>query len=815
MLENLKEEIVKTWQAPINTSKDCNLLSAAISERTGRSISPATLRRFFDLMPSKSSTSKFNLDTLAIFCGYVDYYGFCQQRKEHQANEKPIAANRYLEKLQQLTQYTLHSIEKRCLTDFNFTIPRHELNRKLDAFIDSNDNFFPLIAPGGYGKTIGLAHWVKSLNEQACICLFCQASIFHQLVFKKQAMPSSFNFDPLSDDNIFDFAAKQFEASGKKLIIVIDALDEISRDGKKLQELATSIFNMADLFVHSPYIKIIVSVRESTWENLLLSKEIKPLLNGLSHVFSQVGTNGFTNAPLLTPVEIGGIISRHQVKSAEPIVYECISFELREKLKIPILLHYYLSLHNNKLETTKITPNRLNRAFLDALVFKAAFAEQKEDIIWHLLELMNLKEDFSTIDKNEVKKRYPINLKREMAWHTAYQDLIDYGLLKEERIANKYGIYTTQLSFKHQNFYFHFITNFFIKQHNQITFLLFQKLAISSNSLEWRSNIIANLYSLAYENEELDALINFCDLPKDILSSIQVRFAVGTSFRKTNIITNELISRYAQSTIGRTYFFEQFVDTNYLYPNYTKRIEIYLKYSTSQESRLFAHTILFLSGILKWNIETCKAQFKYIKAIEPDSSIHPWPIGRKVAAHVLHTRLIKKEYDSDLSQFISKYQTIAYKHEGYLKFGLAAFELPICVALILVNEYSALKFMLERAIDTYHIENPTDAFYSILSDNQNPLLPLFLEFSKFKLNEKHSDSLICNIEENIISFCSAYDDFQYQILLNWMLFDLYTAENNTTKAYYYQNAAMEISKHAKYDLFTKVFFTQPAPDTIY
>ena len=155
----LRQHILEKFGRPVNSPRDCKMLADEVYKVTKRSISEATLRRFFGLLPSKSSISMYNLDTLAIYCGASDYKSL--EKKQPETGTSPMPGNDDLSaKIKQITQFTLKSIAVKSLGGFQFTIPRAELNAQLNHFLESDKVIFPIIAPGGYGKSTAMAHWI-------------------------------------------------------------------------------------------------------------------------------------------------------------------------------------------------------------------------------------------------------------------------------------------------------------------------------------------------------------------------------------------------------------------------------------------------------------------------------------------------------------------------------------------------------------------------------------------------------------------------------------------------------------------------------
>ncbi len=809
----LKQKIIDRFERPVNSPKDCKLLSEIIFNQTKRTISSTTLRRFFGLLVGKSTISTYNLDTLAIYCGYSDYQNLCIRSGVSQVDEKP-GYNTISEEINQITQYTLKSIIRRSLTKFDLTIPRMDINSRLNAFLDSDYSAFTLIAPGGYGKSIALAHWVKSLNPKINQCLFCPATIFYQLLTAKTSLNQILNLNMRAADNLFSTFVEKYTGNGKKLIIVIDGLDELSADSTKIYKFFENLFEILNRYEKHSFLKFVLSIREANWSSLMATDIRDFPIHDYFLPEKGIIDAGYSNMPVLSNDEIRLVLENFNKSTAQPIIYNVISWDLREMIRIPINLYFLISIIRKKPQFSNITQNILNQEYLKEVIFLSKYAEEKEDLIWKIVELIeNQRGDFY-IRKNELKSYYPIHLKREAHYYFAYNDLITSGILLERRDENKYGLFTTRVSFKHLNFYYYLSVLNLIRKNKGIDFKLFLSVSRSDKEDVWINYVIAILFEIAYENSDFDAIERFCELPEKILGSLQVRLSVGTSFRNHVSIRDSVVEKFASSAVGQMYFFEQFVDTNYLYNNFAFRINKYLKYKKTKEAKLFGNAILFNSGFLKMDIDVCEKYFKIIKSIQPDVSIHPWPIGRKVTSHILHSFFIRKENIPNLSGFIGKYRTIAYQYDNYLNFGLTEFELSIMVALVLIREYEVLNDMLEITLKAYNFENQKSDLFAFLSNNQNSLPLLFLEYAKFKLGKPVKDNFPVVVEKRINNFTTLFEDFQYQIILNWFLCDYYLISGVIEKVDKHYQSALEISQFAQYDFYTAfLMMNNPMKDT--
>jgi len=801
MQELLKNKAIQVFGGPVNSPKECHELSKQISERTGRKVSSTTLRRFFGLLPSSSAFSTYVLDSISIYCGSDDYNSYCMQQKASD-DLSGLESTEIFSEINQITDYTLNSIFRRSLTDFRLTIPRNEFNEQLDAFLFSTHSIYPVIAPGGYGKSIALAHWVK-VQQDRHVCLFCPATIFTSLLDPKVQAYRSLQVNLRSLGNVIHKSIQNEKLKARsKFLIILDALDELSPDTGKLQELIDFIFDVASKYSTEQKVKIVFSTRESVWQTQLAPRfEVMRSRNWFDHVDS-LAESGYTNILTLSNSEIREIITNINTYEKTPFIYECIPWNIRELIRIPINLHYISLLFRRGTSMEHITQNSVIREFMREAIFCARHAEQKEDLIWKMLDLLDTGKDGVYIHKNDLKKYYPIHLKREKAYYQAYEDLKQLGVLFEFREENKFGIYMSMIGFKHLNFYYYLMALFQIRANDGLDFALMKKVCRNGGDEALVSNMIACFYQVAYENEDLETLKHFLELPESVLGSLVVRLVVGNSFRNNNSIRDRVIRLFASHLSGRTLFFERFVDINYLFNNFRFRIEEYLKHASSGENRLFGHSILYLAGFLQMDASLCRHQFSLVEQISTQKNVHPWPIGRKVSCLILHRYFIEHSEIKDLGEFIRRYTSEAYAYPGYLKRGLVEFELYIMLALVLVQRFEVLEAMLTQIFTFYESANPDLEVSLMLRVNQNSIPVYFQEYALFKLGHYDEHPELPKIwEEALNSFNTTFDDYQYLIMLNWFLCDYYASKDEIERAMYYYRSALELSRTARYDFY--------------
>jgi len=800
MQELLKEQTILVFGGPVNSPKECNELSEQIFNRTNRNVSPTTLRRFFGLLHTTSAFSTYVLDSLSIYSGSDDFKSFCNRQQSFD-DFAVLKRMEIISEIDKLTDYTLNSIFRRSLSDFQLTIPRRHFNKQLDKFIGSPFTIYPVIAPGGYGKSIALAHWAKVQGLEH-ICLFSPASVFISFLDPKITASKSLQFELSSWGNIFNTFLNEGNLKGKKLLIIIDGLDEISSESERLHTLMDFMFDVANRYSAQNNVKIIFSIREPVWYSQLASRFEKVQSKGWFDKIDSLLESGYTNLLTLSNSEIKEIIANFNSAEELRFFYESIPWNIRELIRVPINLHHINVLFRRKASMEYITQNAVIREFMKEIVFCSRFAEQKEDLIWKYMELMEEKKEEMLVPKAEIKKYYPIHLKREKAYYQAYNDLLESGLFIESREENKYGIFMSLLGLKHLNFYYYLSAIYQIRRNEGLDFELMSTICDAGREESLASNMLATFYHIAYENEDFETLENFCELPENLLGSLAVRLAVGTSFRENNSIRDLVIKKFAAHNLGRDYFFERFVDINYIFNNFEFRIREYLKYNRGDEPELFGQSILYLSGFLKMDASMCEHQYALVKEIQTNDNVHPWPIGRKVSCTILHQFFVKGSEIVDLDDSIARFTKEAYAYPGYLQRGLVEYELYIMLALVLVQKFAELDKLLSHIFRYYNTTSPETESPLMLRMSQNSLPILFLEYAIYKLGHYDNPELSLLWDGAINNFAATFDDYQYLIMLNWFLVDYYKHKGKIEKAEEYFAAALDLSMFANYDFYT-------------
>lgn len=710
----------------------------------------------------------------------------------------PELNNDLSDQLEQITRFTLTSIERRSLGGFRRTIPRVELERKLDAFLASETPIFPLIAPGGFGKSIALAHWVRTI-KRTHYCLFCGAGMFLTMLEEGGMTRDQPRLKLDDPGNIFHGIRTLPTREQPSLVVVIDALDEISNDPKRMLRLVDYLFEASGA-CHGEA-KFVFSIKEATWRTYLQERFESATAAAYAEQVGPLPETGYTNIAPLSNSEIRKIIANDNGTGDQPFIFECISWDIRELLRIPIQLYLVSRLFETIPSLEHLSRTDVIREYLSEFLFRSNYAGEKENIVWKILGMMEEKGEYLRVNKKELKMQSLVNRKREAANYQAYHELLHDGILIEEREENANGIFVTRTGFRHQNFFVYLYALYLIREAGALSFSLISGIAKQKENEAWINDLIATLYQVAYDAENLEALKDFCTLPRRILSSLSVRLTVGASFRKDTATREELVALYAASEAGRRYFFESYVDTNFLFNNYVMRTREYQQHNKGKEAVLFTNAIFYLAAFMKMDAEACCRYAALMEAAEPDASVYPWPIGRKVFSHLLQTVFVEGKADSDFRTYLETHTNIAYSYPGYLERGLIEFEMYIMLAMVMIRDFEGLERLLSHVVLRYGVMNTAHSSAANLHRVQNAIPLYFLEYAIYKLDYNSSGRPDVLWDKAIDRYATNYDDYQYLILLNWFLVDYLLYNKQPADALKYYDAALHIARIAGYDFY--------------
>ncbi len=788
----LRESVEETFGEKITTNKQCKLLETIILEKTNRRISTATLRRFFGLLPSSTKLSKYNTVTLVAYSNYDTENKFTDKLNSLWEDIKKEA--------QSYTDYYIQSIKNKSISDYNQSINRDNVEENLNSFIDSDNTYTTLIAPGGHGKSTLLAKWLENPDNNLSnndIILFTNALIFEN-TFQNNNKAKVINFS-LNKTNSLQLIKQNLLSKGRFLLIV-DAVDELSLNIEKLKRFITWFIELLTKNNDASWFKVILSVRDVTYDNYiapLFSQKTSDNQNDNNLYY----TENKIKVPSFERQEVISILQKTLGHKEQSIFLDqIIDPDIFSLIRTPINLALYKTniLKNRKKE--ELTAINLYQQLLDTYIFNSLNFEEKIDILELIInELINC--STFAIQKKKIKKQYPIHLKQNDNYFHAYNELLKDGILHEYLQNDKNNVPTYYISFKHVNIYYYLCAIHFIKHHGELNHILFDKVAKDYGNLEFKINVTSYLFSIAYKNENIEAIRNFYNLDESILNSIDLAITVGMCLRDKNNIQKELILNYAQNIQAQKHLFELFVDIDHLIQGYNYQLSIYNQYANTNESNIFCNSIHLYHSLLTLNKKEAKYHFTKLNKFKYSEDLFPWPIGRYLGYSILYSAFCENQHKIYSPGYILKYRDIAYKnfHSGYQNEYL--FDITIIFALAITGQFHEAVEYGETVIDLVNKIEHTNSFYYYAENFHYDVIQAILVFSRFKL----TGNIIPNDIDKLTSFAvtniSHFSSYQYISIINFFASELLLKNGNQLKAKEYYDISINLCKHCKYDLF--------------
>ncbi len=792
-LNELRAHIEENFGEKITTNKQCRSLKICILEKTNRKISETTLRRFFGLLSSSSKLSKYTIATLITYSNFNTKNKITDDQQDGLWNDIRKESLSY-------TNYYIQSIKNKSISDYALSINRVKVEDILNNFIESDKNYTSLIAPGGYGKSTLLAKWIenpKSSINSNDIILFTNALIFEN-TFQSNNKARIIDLN-LNTSNILQLIKQSNQAKGR-FVIIIDAVDELSLNIDRLNRFITWIIEFVTQNNTNPWFKVILSVRNVTYD-----KYITPLFVQNTSSFNQNNnTLCFTENKIKVPYyeskEVISILQKTiNTEELNSFLDQITNPEILSLLQTPINLALYqtdIFLKNTK---EKVSVIYLYQQLLNTYIYQSTFVDEKTDIIEAIIKELIDKSSFS-IPKNILKKTYPIHIKQKGNYFAAYNELIKDGILYEYIQNDINNIATYVISFKHVNIYYYLCAIYMIKQHGKLNSLLFEKIINEYSNLEFKINIIGYLFSIAYKNENIEAIRNFYNLEESILDSINMAITIGLCLRDKNNIQDELILNFAKNPLAQRYFFEEFVDINQLILGFDDNLKIYNKYKKTNEANIYCNSLHLYKSLQTLNKKDADFYLKKLKGFSYDESVYPWPIGRYLGYSIIYSAFFENKKNLYSLDYLLEYRSIAYKNVHTSHQKQYFYDVTLIFALALTKQYKNTIEYAEKILVLVNKTERFDDFYYYEENFHYNVIQAILIYSRYKTNDYINPKDI----ELLISFAitngNHYSSYQYIIITNLYISELLLKYEKTEKAQEYFDTALNLCNYCKYDL---------------
>ncbi|TDO19617.1 NACHT domain-containing protein [Pedobacter duraquae] len=429
ILNELKSLILLKTGIRSITPADCKRISIEISKTLNKNVSETTIKRLFGFAVVKHKFSKFTLTTLS---EYVD------KDELLDAINPSIAAitvgqRSWIDVAQQarrLTEFTLKGIRNRSGLPYDLTINRKFAEHDFEDFYNSDHIFMSFISQPGYGRTTMLSHLVDNsfLKDESpykdSVVLFVNA----QTVFNK--INNSFNLEDqikallsLSDAESLIPYFKRNLINGK-LIIIIDGFAELVLKRDLKNQLFDSLINFVCLLEDSVNIKMILSMRSTTWMRFYDRMRHSPFLRSAWFQGNYFNLNDVSNVPPLTEKELDQIFSKMNTGNKIEL-----SPRLKAQLKFPFHIQLYYQLKEEDPDFnyyTNISSYELISKFIQEKIYRSNYYTEKILFLKKIIKLTDYGKSGNSVSKDLV-------INELSAFKNAYMELLSDGILMEEK----------------------------------------------------------------------------------------------------------------------------------------------------------------------------------------------------------------------------------------------------------------------------------------------------------------------------------------------------------------------------------------------
>jgi len=614
-IDLIKKKINAKTGHSISYAKDCLILSGQIMESTRRTISVSTLKRFFGIIKSPYKPSMFTLDTLSIFLGYQNFADLAE------ASENSCKADSWdqlKEQARVITAISLNSLTTKIGSKINAYSLRKFADEKFDAFLHSSGTVTAFIAPDGYGKSTTIVQLAGKyftgphpLYPNDILCLIDGGILYNLIIHHEEAdwFYNLFEYDPQRNLNIS--LRKNHGRVKGRFILVIDGIGEIYPDNARTEHFVDNLMKIAAAYEKVNWFKLVITCHPAKWKIFSFLVRKNPLLKALWYDAEfDCNPEEAVNIPLFDKNEIEEVLAGNKF----PYALEELKFynpEIQEVINNPYLLNLFIASfnHGQILDETDLLYQ-----FVHKSVLSPPFVEEKYAIINAFFQICG-----NGLQGNFVKKEALSQLTDRS---TAYEELIQKGILHEYTIPDHYLAFTTYIEFSHKMLFEFLLANKLLKENESQANRLLQIVKGYRENPALQCNILKFIIKIAFKEENMKLLEHFFGIidldrckketaPEEIFRYAYISNIFAVELRRNKTARELLIPFISQSKSGSYLLFERCFDMDSIVLHSADNLKYYLRYNHSAKTILFSHYIKFMQSFLSCSKKDCDKEYAF------------------------------------------------------------------------------------------------------------------------------------------------------------------------------------------------------------
>jgi hypothetical protein len=687
--ETLKSKVLANANIRSITPGDCKALAFQIYSKTKLTVSETTLKRVYGFAYSKFKPSLFTIDVLAKFCDYEGWDDFCERESvpsEKSQNEhvdwKTLSQN-----AAKITHFTLQALKNRSGIPFGQTIRRKFIDDHFDEFLRGDYTATVFAAPSGYGKTIGLCHWIdeKLESDSNDIILFFSSSALMNVFLSGRDLNdwllALLGYSQEEDiEALFDINKR----NDGRFYLIIDGFDEHMFKNDQFELVLTQLMDIFSFYQSHEWFKLVLTMRSANWINNKHNMEF-----GLKNWFTGFITDHdlTTNVPLFNIQEI-----KELSRKINPDVQNLVAIDVANNFNHPLYFQFYYKQNKNNFSLSNIDHiciYELISIFILNKVYLGHYATEKILLLKGLVDEMDFQAGIYELDKfkcNDLLKQYS----------HAYNELLSIGFLREVNSSNDFQ-FKTLVQFGNNNFLEFTIARKLLLDNNQrFDLQLIKQINNAFNDSDHKLPVIKWCVIHAVKNGqqesfELLAQTNLNPKEKSELIIFLGDLLQRVCFGSTNAeATANFFKQDCSDGLFYYFFGLELVNTDY-----KKALQTLLKFELSDHKKVLTYTALATIAILQLDLKQLEDHLAKLKSF-PQDDFHHFAINPLHCLNAIYQYLkygmIRKDFFAEITRFYfnppKQSETIHNRKANDLIFLLSAYSTFICR-----KPYKTLRFV--------------------------------------------------------------------------------------------------------------------------
>ncbi|WPU93817.1 hypothetical protein SNE25_31345 [Mucilaginibacter sabulilitoris] len=677
--ETLKARVLANANIRSITPGDCKALALQIYSKTKLTVSETTLKRVYGFAYSKFKPSLFTIDVLAKFCGFEGWDNFCAQENVPSAksqNEhvdwKTLSHN-----AAKITHFTLQALKNRSGIPFHQTIRRKFIDDHFDEFLRGDYTATVFTAPSGYGKTIGLCHWIdeKLESDTNDIILFFSSSALMNVFLSGRDLNdwllALLGYSHEEDiEALFDINKR----NGGKFYLIIDGFDEHMFKNDQFELVLTQLMDIFSFYQSHEWFKLVLTMRSANWINNKHNMEF-----GLKNWFTGFITDHdlTTNVPLFNIQEI-----KQLCRNINPLIQSFIAIDVVNNFNHPLYFQFYYKQHKNNFSLNNIDHiciYELISIFILNKVYLGHYATEKILLLKGLVDEMDFKSGVYELDKfkcNDLLKQYS----------HAYNELLSIGFLREVNSSNGFQ-FKTLVQFGNNNFLEFTVARKLLLDNNQRFDLQLIKLLNNAFSeSKHKLPVIKWCVIHAIKNGQQESFELLAQTGLNPKEKSELIVFLGDLLQKICFASNnsETTANYFKQDCGDGLFY-YFFGMELIHVDYKKALQVLLKFELSDHKKILTYTALATIAILQLDVKQLEDYLAKLKNF-PRHDFQQFAINPLHCLNAIYQYLkygiIRKDFFAEATRFYfnppKQIEGVYDKKANDLTYLLAAYSTLIC-----------------------------------------------------------------------------------------------------------------------------------------